>query len=186
MINSALYIVIYVLEIVLLFGVTVYTLALLYSALRGSPYVATKKKLLEPILKEMGLKKGQKFLELGCGDGRILRMAALHYGVSGLGIDINPIIIWWARWKTLKHPRLNIRFETADLFKTPLRGYDVIYLFLMPELLKKLGPKLESEAKKGTLIVSHGFTIDGWKKYCFRTLEMKPFSTYFYRIPAKK
>jgi len=41
----------------------------------GSPYVATRKKRIEEILKEVELKKGKLFIELGSGDGRIVRTA---------------------------------------------------------------------------------------------------------------
>lgn len=186
MLNGALYIAFYLFEIGLLLGVTVFLAALIYSSVRGAPYVPTKKKIIEEILKTINLKKGQNFLELGCGDGRVLRMAALHYGVRGLGIDINPIIIWWAKWKSRKHKNLKIRFEVNNVNSVSLAGYDVIYLFLMPELLSKLGPKIRKEADKDVTVVSHGFKVEGWDKYLADTLKLEPFYTYYYRFTAKK
>ncbi|MFH0979739.1 MAG: class I SAM-dependent methyltransferase, partial [Candidatus Roizmanbacteria bacterium] len=95
------YLILYLLLILLLLAflifMSVYTVFLIYSSAMGSPYVATSKKRIQEILKEANLKKGKIFVELGCGDGRIVRTAVKHYEVKGVGIDINPLLIYWAK-----------------------------------------------------------------------------------------
>ncbi|MBN1900989.1 homoserine O-acetyltransferase [Candidatus Sumerlaeota bacterium] len=39
------------------------------------------------------IKKGKKVLDLGCGDGRLLRLLMEHKGVRGYGIEINPDMV---------------------------------------------------------------------------------------------
>jgi cyclopropane fatty-acyl-phospholipid synthase-like methyltransferase len=63
----------------------------------GSPYVPTRNKLVLTILKLVKPNKKTRILELGCGDGRFLRMAAKKYHASGLGIDINPVVLLQAK-----------------------------------------------------------------------------------------
>ena len=75
----------------------IYLTGLIYSSLKGSPYVPTKRKILRNILKEAGLKKGYKFIDIGCGDGRIVEEAVSTFGAKGVGIDINPLLIFRAR-----------------------------------------------------------------------------------------
>ena len=174
---------------------SVYTLSLIYSSLMGAPYVATRKKRIEEILKEAGLKKGKIFVEVGCGDGRIVRTAVKKYQVKGVGIDINPLLIIWAR--LLSHSRLDresdsrlrgndnkldIIFKVENIFDTDLRKADYVYLFLMPKLIEKLALKINKELRKGTIVISHGFPIKRWKKKLFKTLERTPFPTYYYRV----
>jgi len=148
----------------------------------GAPYVPTKNKELLQFLKEAGLKKGQVFLELGCGDGRVVRTAVKEYGVKGIGIDVNPTLILWAKMKTKFYKVPGVIFRRENVFNTDLKDADVIYLFLMPELVKKLLPKMKKELKKNTLIISHGFKVEGWEKSLFKTIPNKPFPTYYYRF----
>lgn len=148
----------------------------------GSPYVPTKKKELINFLKEANIKKGQVFLELGCGDGRVVRTAVGEYGAKGIGIDVNPTLILWARLRAKMAKVKGIEFRVENLFKTDVSKADIIYLFLMPELLVKLEKKLKKETKKGAVIISHGFKVEGWEKHNFKTIPNKPFPTYYYKI----
>ncbi len=159
-----------------------YMLSLIYSSLMGSPYVPSRKKQVLSILSEIPFKKNTKFLDLGCGDGRVVLAAAKQYEIQAVGIDINPMIIAWAKLKARLARLPNIEYRVENIFKTPLGDFDVIYIFLMPKLLAKLKNKLRTETKKGTVLISHGFKIEGWEKYCYKTLPGKPFNTYFYRL----
>ena len=181
MLAPALYILLLLIELFFAFSVFVYIVSLLYSSFKGAPYVPTKKDSALELLEHARLQKGQKILELGCGDGRVIRTAVETFKMKGVGIDINRLLIWIARFKHRKFKR-DLSFKTANVFKTPLSGYNVIYLFLMPEMLVKLKEKFTKECKRGTLIISHGFKIDGWDGKINHTLVRKPFPTYYYRV----
>lgn len=180
--NAFVYVIIVLFEIVFLFSIFIYLSSLIYSSFRGSPYVPTKYEVIEALLKKAELKKGVKFLELGCGDGRVTRIAVERFGVNGTGVDINGVLIFFARWKSRFIPRTQITFYRKNAFDVDISSFDVIYLFLMPEMLTKLKSKLESEHKKKSVFISHGFQIEGWRKYLYKTLPGKQFATYFYRL----
>ena len=57
----------------------------------GAPYLPTLKKQQEEALDLLDLQPGQLLLELGSGNGRLLRMAA-DRGISVIGYEINPIL----------------------------------------------------------------------------------------------
>lgn len=165
--------------------ITIYILSLIYSSLKGSPYVATKQKKAEEILKKANLKKGKVFIELGSGDGRITRTAVKKYGVVGIGIDINPLLVFWSKLLcrlTSNFPIDKISFKTQNIFDTNLKKADYLYIFLMPDLIKKLKTKMEKELKKGTIVISHGFKIEGWEKKLYQIIKDLPFPTYYYKI----
>jgi len=186
-----IYLIIYVFLILLLLLfliiMSVYTLSLIYSSIMGSPYVATRKKRIEEILKEANLKKGKTFVELGCGDGRIVRTAVKHYQVKGVGIDINPLLIFWAKiltrlsFRSRRHVGGKILFKTENIFATDLRKADYVYIFLMPKLIERLTLKMDKEVKKGTIVISHAFPVKGWEKKLIKTLKAIPFPTYYYK-----
>src|SRR3989344_3747698 len=82
--------------LIFIISVAIYLLGLIYSSFKGSPYVPTKRKIIQNILKSAGLKRGHKFIDIGCGDGRIVE-EAVSFGAVGTGIDINPLLIFRAR-----------------------------------------------------------------------------------------
>ncbi len=181
MLGAVLYLFLLLLELFLAFSVFVYILSLLYSSFMGAPYVPTRQKSVNEVLKVAHLKQGVKFLELGCGDGRIVRTAVESYNVDGVGIDINPLLILIARFKAYPITK-NLLFKAQNIYNTNLKPFDVIYVFLMPEMLAKLRDKFQRECRKGTVIISHGFKIAYWDNKIKYTLQKKPFPTYYYHI----
>lgn len=169
------------LELVLAFSLMVYALSLLFSSFMGAPYVPTNMKEIELILKEARLKKGQRFIELGCGDGRVTCMAVKKYGVRGLGIDINPTFVYLSRLKAWLQKIEQVEFRVQNVFDVSIKDFHIIYMFLMPEMITSLKDKLKT-VEKGTMIISHGFKIKDWDDYMIKTLQRKPFPTYYYRV----
>jgi predicted RNA methylase len=148
----------------------------------GAFYVPTSNKIIDEILKNAGLKKGQLFFDLGSGDGRVVRAAVKKYQVRGVGIEINPLLIL-VSWILAKMEKLNnIEFRRENLFATDIKNADVIFVFLMPETLKSLKSKIINECQKEVLFISHGFVVEGWEKYLQKKISRRDFSTYYYRL----
>ena len=179
--NVALYLFLMFLEALLLLGVIVYFIGLIFSSVKGAPYVPTSKNQLEKIFKNIAPKKGDMFVELGSGDGRITRYAANKYAVKGIGIDINPLLVLWSNLLS-KYDRTNVAFFKQNVFNFPLGKADYLYIFLMPQLIEKLLPKFKKELKKGCVVISHGFKIVSYEKKLFHTEFDKSFSTFYYKI----
>lgn len=182
MILAILYTLFIIAEICFAFFAAVYALSALYSSFMGSAYVPTKQKEVEYILKEAGLKKGQVFYDLGCGDGRVVRTAVKQYKVKGTGIDISPVLIFIANIKCLLYKVKGVRFRVENIVHTDIHDADVIFIFLMPAFIEKLAPLFKKKLKKKTLVISHGFKIVQWDKNLVKTIHHIPFPTYFYRL----
>lgn len=183
MILTVFYLFIVFLLFVFLVIFSIYTLFLIYSSIKGSPFVGTDKKLIKKILEEAKLKKNKIFYDLGCGDGRVIISAVKNYQVKGIGVDVNPILLKIALLNSqiLHLNKKKIQFIRDDICRINFRNADYIYLFLMPQLINKLKPKLE-KLKKGTIIISHGFKIEGWENKLVKKLTNNPFSTYYYKV----
>lgn len=181
--NVALYLFLLIIELCILMGVSIYGVGLLFSAFKGAPYVPTSKKQLQKIFKSLKIKKGNNFTELGSGDGRLVRYAAKEFGVRGVGIEINPLLVWWSRFLSKRDgTSSHVSFIKKNVFHYSLKDVDYLYIFLMPELIVKLLPKFKKELKKGVVIISHGFKIIGYEKHLFHTEPDKTFSTYYYKV----
>ncbi len=162
---------------------SVYGASLIYSSLMGAPYVPTKKKLALEILSEIKFKKNGLFVELGSGDARITRTAVKNYPIYGMAVDVNGLLIIWSKFLgILDGTYSRIDFVTKNILSINLTQADYIYLFLFPALIQKLIPKFNKELKKGTIIISHGFLINGYENKLIKKVDRKTFPTYYYRI----
>lgn len=183
MLSEALYIILVVVEIIVLGCVAVYAVFLVYSWLKGAPYVATANEELNEIFEKAGLQRGMTFIELGCGDGRVVRSAVKRLGVKGIGIDINPILILIARSISYFKKIENITFIRENVLRSDLSKGDVIYIYLFPLLVQKLKNKILNGTKKPVTIIAHGFAIDYLKEYKYDEIKGKHFKTYYYKLP---
>ena len=59
---------------------------------RLAPYVPSPAPVVERMLTLADLKPGETVYDLGCGDGRIVIMAAQDFHAKGVGVEISPAI----------------------------------------------------------------------------------------------
>lgn len=142
------------------------------------PFVPTDEKVVEAMLKMADVKKGDVVYDLGCGDGRIVIAAVGQFGAKkGLGIDFNPERLKdcqksmekaIADKKLTKEQAKEITFKQGDVLKlTPedFKDVDVVTLYLLPEVNRRLKPVLQKGLKPGARVVSHDFDMgDDWKE----------------------
>jgi ribosomal protein L11 methylase PrmA len=128
------------------------------------PYVPTPAETVEAMLKLADVKKSDVVYDLGCGDGRIVIMAAQKFGARAAGFDINPQRIKEANENAAKAGVTEkVRFVEKNLFDADIHEATVVTLYLLPDVNLRLRPKLLKELKPGTRIVSHSFDMDDWK-----------------------
>jgi SAM-dependent methyltransferase len=128
------------------------------------PYVPTTDAAVQAMLKLADVKKSDNVYDLGCGDGRIVIAAAKNFGAHGVGIDIDPVRIREARENAKKAGvEPIVKFIEQDLFQADFHDATVVTLFLLPQVNLKLRPKLLSDLKPGTRVVSNTFDMGDWK-----------------------
>lgn len=123
-------------------------------------YVATPHEIVDRMLDVAKVRTGDVVYDLGCGDGRMVIAAAKKFGTRGVGIDLDPARIKEARAnaKAQVVDQL-VTFRVADLFETDLREATVVMLYLLPEVNRRLRPKLFAELRPGARVVSHDFDM---------------------------
>jgi SAM-dependent methyltransferase len=147
------------------------------------PYVPTPDDVVASMLRLANVHKGDVVYDLGCGDGRIV-IAAARLGARGVGVDINPDRIRDARLNAKQAGvEDSVTFIQEDLFKADIRQATVVTLYLLPSVNLKLRPRLWSELKPGTRIVSQSFDMGDWKAEKTDEVDGRP--VYFWTIPAK-
>ena len=151
------------------------------------PYVPSHEKVVAAMLKVAKVGKNDILYDLGSGDGRIVITAAKRFGTRGVGVDIDPARIREARENAVKAGVAEkVKFLQQDLFETDIREATVVTLFLLPEVNRRLRPKLFSDLKPGTRVVSHNFGMGDWTP--LKTLKVRvpqEHTIYYWKVPPR-
>ena len=147
-------------------------------------FVPTPQEVVDAMLKLAKVSASDIVYDLGSGDGRIPITAAKTYGARGVGIDIDPQRIKEAT-ENLKTAGVGdkVRFLNQDLFTTSISEATVVTLYLLPSLNLKVLPKLNSELKPGTRVVSHAFDMGDIKPQ--QTQNVNGRTIYLWTVPIK-
>ena len=126
------------------------------------PFVPSPPEVVEGMLDLAGLKAGERLVDLGSGDGRVA-IAAARRGASALGVDISAGLVARARLHARDEGvEGKARFVRGDLFTATIRDADVVTLYLLPDVNRRVRPKLLTELRAGTRVVSHAFDMSEW------------------------
>ena len=148
------------------------------------PYVPTPQPVVDEMLRLAAVTKNDVIYDLGSGDGRIVITAAKKYGARGVGVDIDPERVKEANANAVTAGVTDrVKFLQQDLFETDLKDASVVTLYLLPAVNLRLRPKLLSELKPGTRVVSHSFDMGDWKPD--KTVEINGSKIYYWVIPDK-
>jgi SAM-dependent methyltransferase len=128
-----------------------------------APFVPTPQEVVERMLAMAEVKAGDVVYDLGCGDGRLVITAAKRFGVHGLGVDIDPDRIAESKANARREgvERL-VEFRQQDARDVDLSGATVVTLYLLTEANLELRPRLQSQLKPGSRVVSHQFGMGDW------------------------
>jgi SAM-dependent methyltransferase len=128
------------------------------------PFVPTPPEVVELMLRLGEVRSGDVVYDLGCGDGRIVIAAVKIPGVRGVCVDIDPARIEDSRINAERAGVAGrIRFVEGDLFEVPIEGATVVMIYLLPQVNLRLRPRLLSELRPGTRVISHMFDMGDWK-----------------------
>lgn len=146
-------------------------------------FVPTPHEVVDRMLDEAKVRPTDVVYDLGCGDGRMVIAAAKKFGTRGVGVDLDPARIKEARAnaKAAGVDKL-VTFRVGDMFETDIREADVLLLYLLPELNRRLKPKLFAELKPGARVVSHDFDMGrDWPPD--RSIKLGSDGIYMWRMP---
>jgi cyclopropane fatty-acyl-phospholipid synthase-like methyltransferase len=168
--------------------------SLLYGQTRISPnnlapYVPSPEAVVIRMLEAAELKPGETLYDLGCGDGRILILAAQRFRANAVGIELSEKLV---RHAIAQAEQLGlqkrIKVIQGDLREADLRDADVVTIYLSRLSNEQLKPKLKAQLKAGARVVSHDYPIMGWKPTRVEKIEVlqRPHAIYVYRMPPQE
>ena len=151
---------IYMLESVLL----IFVVLVIWFLARGAVFVPIHQSKIEIVLRLAQVRPGQKIADLGSGDGRVV-IAFAKAGAEAHGFEINPLLVWWSRYKIKKaglQERAFIHFHS--FWGADLSRFDTVFVFGIGHIMKKLSEKFRRELRHEAKVISFAFPLPDWQE----------------------
>ena len=127
-----------------------------------TPFVTTPDNVVRAMLDLAALRAGERLIDLGSGDGRIVIEAARR-GATAHGVEIDPRLVAHSRDAAVRASVAErATFATQDLFETDFAAADVVTMYLLPDVNARLAPRLFATLRPGARIVSHDYGLGAW------------------------
>ncbi len=128
------------------------------------PWVPTRDDIINTLLKMLKPNANDVFMDLGCGDGRVVIAVAKKFKIRTVCIELRKELVEKAKEAAAKEGVIDlITFIEDDFFKVRLPKATIVYMYLLTSVNQKLRPKLESELANGTIIITLDFPIPEWQ-----------------------
>ena len=149
---------------------------------QGAMFVPTANIRVRTFLDAVPMSADDLLVDIGCGDGRVLRAARRRYGVRALGFEVNFLAYLIARVRSLGIEGIRVRW--GNFWKIDLGDANVVFCYLFPDVMERLAKKLEKELHPGTRVVSCNFPVPGWRplEVLFPDSSLHNDPIYVYRI----
>lgn len=130
----------------------------IYAMFGGAPFVPSMNKSIESMLKLGKFKKTDRVVDIGCGDGKLIRKIAQKGVGEAVGYELSvPTFLLARLWTFLAGGKEKIRF--GNFWKQDFSSYDVIVCFLLIDSMAEFEKKIWPRLKKGTRVVSNAFRM---------------------------
>jgi cyclopropane fatty-acyl-phospholipid synthase-like methyltransferase len=141
------------------FGVLAFWNMIRYKA----PTISSGRLVISKMVTLADLKPGEKVIECGAGFGGIVfEVLRRHPGVKVTAYEIQKPAVWWMAWKQKKFfPRANLTIQSSDFFRSDLSSADVIFCYLLPEVMDRFLLEIYPKLRPKTRIISHAFSLRG-------------------------
>ncbi len=152
--------------IFLIFGaIIIFLLATtIYAAIIAAPFVATPKEHIRKAFQICNLKPGEKFYDLGSGNGRALIMASQEFGAQAQGLELSYPLYLISRINILLHGlSKQTKVKWSNFFNEDLSRADVIFCWLTPKAFQKLNQKFNQELKTGARVITFSSALGFWQ-----------------------
>jgi precorrin-6B methylase 2 len=128
------------------------------------PDIPTPLAVIEKMLDDAHLKPTETLYDLGCGEGRVVIMAAERYHAHAVGIELSRDIYQ----KTAEHIKAMgldnlVTIVHGNALHYDLAAADVVTLYFLTSSNDRLKPVLEKYLKPTARVVSHDYEMRGWK-----------------------
>lgn len=129
----------------------------------GAIYVSISEAKIKKMLELLKISPGQDAIDLGSGDGRLV-IAMARAGANACGCEINKFLVFISR-KNIKKAGLgdSAHIYCKNLWNQDLKDFDVVVIYPMTHMMKRLEEKFAKELKPGAKVAIKHFALPTWK-----------------------
>ena len=155
-----------------------------FGAFFGAPYVPTKRRDAERLFKELNPLSGQDvLLDLGSGDGLVLRAARRSGAGRAVGYEINPLFYGISRLISWRDSAVEVKLTNTWVTNFP-DDVTVVYIFSVNKDGKRLERLMQREVERlgrGVTLICYGNPLptipatdqfEAYSRYAFRPLHL--------------
>jgi hypothetical protein len=134
--------------------------ALWWSATHA-PYHPTPAAETARVVAALNLAPGQRFCDLGAGDGGLLLRVRAATGATAHGIEASPLPWLVARWRTRGVDGVSLAF--GDLYRADLSSFDAVYVWgtAYGTATDRFVARMRATMKPGARLVSYHHALPG-------------------------
>lgn len=140
-----------------------FTVSSLWTFVRTNvPPVQSAARVADVVAEALGNLRGKTFVDLGCGDGRLLVAICQKTGARGIGFELSR----WPFFKASLHAKqsmLPITIRRKNFLKASLSEADAVFCYLFDTAMPRVEQKLQRELKPGATVISYAFPFPNWK-----------------------
>lgn len=151
-----------IINLLLIIAVLFIIFVFLLPIVLGAPYLPVDKAKLAVMIRLANIKSGERAVDLGSGDGRIV-IAFAKNGAEAHGYEINPLLVWLSR-RNIRRAGLAGRafihwksFRLADFSK-----FQIVTVYGLRSIMKELEGRLQRELPADGRVVSRLFKFPNW------------------------
>jgi SAM-dependent methyltransferase len=122
------------------------------------PFFLSSEQVAQALLQIMDNRQTRTFLDLGCATGGLLvSLAKARPQTQFVGVETAWLPYWVAKIRAWRLPNLTIRRQS--IWDLELGGFGLVYCFLSPDPMMRLGLQFDEQADKGACLVSNSFRV---------------------------
>lgn len=127
-----------------------------YVPMHAPPFVPTPRRIAAIMLELAAIRPGEKMVDLGCGDGRLV-IAAAKLGADAVGYELSIPTWFLAKVRAWRTP--HARIECRNFWAQSFVDTDVILCYLLPSAMERLEREIWPQLKPGCRLISHAFKL---------------------------
>ena len=127
------------------------------------PFVTTSADTAKLIVRFADLKPGERAVDLGSGDGRVvLELAKTGLLVDGFEHKVELVTRSRARIKAAQYGE-RAKIYNTSFWDVDLSSYDIIYMYGMNSILGRVENKLTKQMRHDAIFISNVFKLPRWR-----------------------
>ncbi len=140
---------------------------------RLAPFIPSPLRLIYEALSLARVGPCDIVYDLGCGDGRVVVIAARDFGAKrAVGVEIDEALATIARLRASEEGVGNrVEVVEDDIFEVSVSEATVVYIYMYKSINERLAAKLSRELRLGARVVTLDFPVPQWVPLRIRRVE---------------